>query len=385
MMSVVVVVLYYVIAAVLLSDQTAAQPFLGGKRRYEGEVEVPAKTKKITYLLPRPRRGTLRIFALPVGQGDGHVIQCPSGNLSIIDLGTSSANGFWGANRITEFIGDQFSRISNVVLTHNHADHYNLIPTVLSPSGPKNVSLTHFYISCKLTDLPTVIQTWHNETNLQPTPLNEGGAPCGVHLKNKCRKIRLCPRRDRVKVSVIAANLGNCNRKPNEDSIVFKVSYGSKFSVMFTGDFEDPRNVLANSLRNTTVLKVTVYKLAHHGAISANSEQFLEAHAPQAIFVSSDTHRNYGHPRCEVINLAINKTLCQPGREDTDCRDFRKLSNAHDKIVQREYTCFQKPKPVPETNNVYAVYTTHPCSKKLNLIQIEAEYDKTWGILNNEH
>ena len=34
--------------------------------------------------------GQLHIYALPVGQGDGTVIQCPNGDITIVDLGSST-------------------------------------------------------------------------------------------------------------------------------------------------------------------------------------------------------------------------------------------------------------------------------------------------------
>jgi len=55
--------------------------------------------------IPEPD-GRLHIYALPVGQGDAHVIQCPSGTLSINDLGTSDgvANGFWHNTELIAFL-----------------------------------------------------------------------------------------------------------------------------------------------------------------------------------------------------------------------------------------------------------------------------------------
>ena len=50
--------------------------------------------------------GLFHISTLPVGQGDAHVIQCPNGDLSIVDFGTSDgvAAGFWFNNELTAFL-----------------------------------------------------------------------------------------------------------------------------------------------------------------------------------------------------------------------------------------------------------------------------------------
>ena len=54
--------------------------------------------------------GNLTMYILPVGQGDAHVIQCPTGEVSIIDMGTSTGQtcGFWRENEIIKFLGPNF-------------------------------------------------------------------------------------------------------------------------------------------------------------------------------------------------------------------------------------------------------------------------------------
>ena len=47
--------------------------------------------------------GKLNMYILPVGQGDAHVIQCPKGEISIIDMG-SSGHAFWNKERVREFL-----------------------------------------------------------------------------------------------------------------------------------------------------------------------------------------------------------------------------------------------------------------------------------------
>ena len=55
--------------------------------------------------LPKPD-GFMHVYALPVGQGDSHVVQCPSGSLSIIDLGSSedALAGYWATSELISFL-----------------------------------------------------------------------------------------------------------------------------------------------------------------------------------------------------------------------------------------------------------------------------------------
>ena len=75
--------------------------------------------------IPAPD-GLFHIYALPIGQGAARVIQCPSGTLNIFDMGTSddSTAGFWYTNEVRNFLNGNFHLIRNIILTHNHFDHY---------------------------------------------------------------------------------------------------------------------------------------------------------------------------------------------------------------------------------------------------------------------
>lgn len=70
--------------------------------------------------------GLFHIYVLPIGQGEARVIQCPSGTLNIVDMGTAevSTSGFWYTNEIRNFLNGNFYLIKNIILTHNHPDHY---------------------------------------------------------------------------------------------------------------------------------------------------------------------------------------------------------------------------------------------------------------------
>ena len=83
----------------------------------------------------------LCIFALPVGQGDATIIQCPDigygpGKLNIIDVGSSSAQGtdargFMQIADVEKFILSLGSSgVENVFLTHPDIDHYSFFDAV---------------------------------------------------------------------------------------------------------------------------------------------------------------------------------------------------------------------------------------------------------------
>ena len=60
--------------------------------------------------------GNLNMYILPVGQGDAHVIQCPGGEVAIVDMGKDSrtkGREFWTETNIKSFLaGNMVSEIS---------------------------------------------------------------------------------------------------------------------------------------------------------------------------------------------------------------------------------------------------------------------------------
>ena len=79
---------------------------------------------------PAGKPGKVEVFTIPLGQGDSTVIKCPGPNsdISIIDMG---CHGVCESMDIvqyvdlieTQFLGNDYSRLKRVFLTHPHDDH----------------------------------------------------------------------------------------------------------------------------------------------------------------------------------------------------------------------------------------------------------------------
>jgi beta-lactamase superfamily II metal-dependent hydrolase len=267
----------------------------------------------------------LHLFAFPVGQGEAQVVQCPDGQLTVVDMGSwdGKNQGFFHVTQLREFFKGRYDRIRNVVITHNHLDHFNLIPDVLKRSdGMRN--LKNIYISETIATLPDPIRKWINDTNsINKVRVFNGGDQCGPN-KVPCGNIDLCPRNGGIVAKVLSVNAGKtCPGPPGENdnvnSIVFSIKF-DRVKVQLNGDFEDcsptkegPQKELVDFYGKE--LETTVYKLAHHGASKlANKAVTRNAVKPKAIFVSGSPYSKYHHPRCEIINAFIQDvgTLCEP-------------------------------------------------------------------------
>ena len=271
--------------------------------------------------MPEPDPNFLRVYALPVGQGDCTIIQCPGtpnqdegGEIIIVDAGSSGGNGF-SVEDVKTFLGlnnlNRQQRNINIFITHADADHYNYLFQIWPVIYGKYRRVETVVIGNKKNyennAIRNWIQYWHSLNKLSII----GGDGCiGV---NHCPQIAkpLCSRGADIKFLILAAN--NQGRNLNPSSIVMKVVMPNSQSILLPGDMEGKTaNKIAGQLQGT--LQSTVYKISHHGAsCEANSYLWLRYIAPKMAFVSSQFAANgYRHPRCDAIaRLEYIRTLQQ--------------------------------------------------------------------------
>ena len=69
----------------------------------------------------------LNIYAMQVGQGDCTIIQCPNGNIVVVDCGSTSVAG-WSYQQVQTFLSDSINNVVAIVITHSDRDHFNYLP-----------------------------------------------------------------------------------------------------------------------------------------------------------------------------------------------------------------------------------------------------------------
>jgi hypothetical protein len=340
----------------------------------------------------------LHVYSLPVGHGYSDVIQCPNGDLAIADLGTSDNNqGFWGSEEVAYFLGGQFDRIKNIIISHYHADHYGFLPTVLSSSRGLT-SLENIYVSCTLGHMPAAIMDWI--ADIQGAALvrvANDGQPCGPNGV-PCGQMNLCPGDPSVTVNYMAANLGACvTANTNVDSIFFKLTH-NEVSIIFNGDFEDlTTDPEENGPQKSMVdfygdeMKVTIFKASRHGRAGVSNKPISNAaHIPKAIFVGTNyANMLYGGPNCEIVNAFAYElaTLCKPLETDPASEHFCSVHPRGSVVpsdrLQSIYTCVDHAtgEHVTVTNNEFAIYTTVPDASTTNVIEIVSD-GVNWGFVN---
>ena len=239
----------------------------------------------------------VHIYALPVGQGDCTVIQCPKdskggkGLVSIIDAGANNKKGM-GPKEVANFL--RGTRLNLVVLTHSDKDHHSYINYILSEYKLEEYTeKVNVYHSCHKDSYEIV----NNYVSLVEIPKCDSIADCATHQP----VLSVCPG---ITLSFVASALGGCkgNRANNEDSIISKITYAG-VSTLISGDFEGDEAFMKDFLaKGGADIRSDIYRLCHHGAFNgkANTAEFLNAVGAKYVFSSSGYR--YNHPRCEVYN-----------------------------------------------------------------------------------
>jgi len=251
--------------------------------------------------------------------------------------------------------------------------------------------------------MPSKVQRWIADIRgADKLRLFNNGQPCGP-FRTACDNLDLCPGDPNVKVKVMAVNLGSCTgSNENVDSIVFKVMH-KQVSIMFNGDFEDEtEDQNENGVQKAMIdyygeeLKVTVYKISHHGAQTlANKINTCHAHAPKAIFANANSHYSvFRHPRCDVIDRFLNdvRSLCKPLVTDPAspfyCGAHPEIGATADQKLQKNYACYEKSifKLISRkvTGNEFAIFTTVPDTSHLNLIRFTSDGTR-WGFIKTSY
>ena len=304
------------------------------------DIFFEAKRKKPAgYSFP-PANSNLNIFALPVGQGDCTVIQCPSaygGEISIIDAGSSANTGFTKTQVIDAFNGQT---VETIILTHPHDDHINYIEDILKVIKGGIPPIYH----------PCDWNTFYSGT-IKSAKIKANATRTGQCCGAGCTSYKIC--NNNVVLNVIASERKICSTGTpsykNEASIVTKIEYGGT-ATLIPGDFEGGVKFTNDFINCAGNLKSDIYRLAHHGSYgNANRDVLLDKIQPEYAFSSSGLSKGgYNHPRCGIRDYLFKQK-------------YLVTKSYH------PYTCYDSSTSPPDkTGTTKAIYSTTTIDRKYN-------------------
>lgn len=227
---------------------------------------------------------------LDVGQGDGAVIEAPSGEVAVIDgggrPGTDEGLGMDPGSRVVvPYLKSRgIQRVDLLVATHADDDHIQGLVAVASRLDAPRAALICGYIG------PSApYQRLLARLRQRGTPIYVARRGQTVDLGAGTRLEILAPTDQPILTGHSYTN-NNC--------IVARLVYGrSRF--LFTGDAEAESE--ASILHSGADVRADVLKVGHHGSRWSSSGPFLDAVHPSVAVISVGANNVYGHPHPEVL------------------------------------------------------------------------------------
>lgn len=217
---------------------------------------------------------TLEVHFLDVGQGDATLIRCGEAAM-LIDAGNNS----WGDD-VRDYLEYQgIGDLDYVIGTHPDADHIGGLDVVMEAFDCGTVIMP---------DYEKDTQTYTDVTDV----MEEKGYELTLPQVGTVYEL------GEAAFTIVAPN-GEYGDNANDYSVGILLEHGEN-RFLFTGDAEEDAE--ADMLNNGIDLSADVFKAAHHGSRTANTEAFLERVDPDYVVISCGEGNSYGHPHAEVLN-----------------------------------------------------------------------------------
>jgi competence protein ComEC len=229
---------------------------------------------------PRLPRGVLEMTAIDCGGGDSLFVVLPDQTTILVDGGgsrwSSTQEGTFQGRRwdpgediISPYLWSRgLKRLDTVVLTHAHADHLGGLAAMV-----RNFSVGKF---------------WHGPN--PPTPpyeaLLEALRQRGIPIRQMLAGERFDYRDTSIDVLWPRVTHPISQAVSNDDSVVLRIGDGGAH-LLLTGDISDRTE--AELLASGVPVASQVLKVAHHGAQSSSSPDFLARVKPQVAIVTAES------------------------------------------------------------------------------------------------
>jgi len=248
------------------------------------------------------------LTAIDIGQGDGLLLDTPSGRHILIDSGPNDRRDS-GKDIVVPYLRYRgILELDAIVVTHPDADHFGGTLSII-----KTFPVKELWVSAcaRVEPKPDWIRTMAVALE-RGIPIRDIGR--GFVWKDNSIEVQ----------ALHPANAGKCG-ETNEESITLRIK-GLGHSAILTGDLTvvGERKIL----KSRAFLKSDVLKIGHHGSRTSSSTAFLKAVAPKLALISSGKKNRFRHPNKQVtdrldslgipyLNTAKSGTVTVTFSEDT--------------------------------------------------------------------
>lgn len=218
---------------------------------------------------------TLEVHYIDVGQGDSILIRQGEQSM-LIDAGNNNK----GTTVWSYLLHQNVDHLTYAIGTHPDADHIGGMDVVL------------YKIDCDTVMLPACASDTKTYEELIQT-IGQRGQKVVTPKQGQVYTL------GKASFQILTDTDKDYGDNTNDYSLAFRLTFGDT-SFLFTGDAEKAaeQDMLASGL----TVQSDVFKAAHHGADTANTEDFLTAVHPTYCVISCGEGNSYGHPRAGVLN-----------------------------------------------------------------------------------
>lgn len=232
------------------------------------------------------------VHFIDVGQADATLLQS-GGEYCLVDAGDTDSE-----QKLMDYLQQRgVTRLKLLVMSHPHADHIGSMAAVLENLAVEQVLLPDFdkapYPTTKLFE--RVMEA------IEASGAQVVTAQAGQSFSVGSGSLR-----------VLADGVETDNYNDLSQVLLFE---SGELSVLFSGDGEKP--VEQAALEAGAVPRAAVFKAAHHGSDTSNTQAFLEAVRPSYVVISCGLGNSYGHPHAEPL-ARFEALGAQVLRTDTD-------------------------------------------------------------------
>ena len=229
--------------------------------------------------------GRLHLTMLSVGQAESLLLKLPDGKTMLVDGGGYLYdNGYDFGQRVLApaLLKLGIHRIDRMLLTHCHPDHIGGLPYVARSFPVGQLIENQPGEGKQYVELVAALAA-------QGTPTLRVASGERLELAEGVVMEVLSPARERNPVQDM-----------NEDSLVFRISYGNN-SILFMADAGHRAEM--DMLERRLPVKSDVLKVGHHGSRHSTSEEFLKRVSPSLALISAGRENRFGLPSQETLGL----------------------------------------------------------------------------------
>jgi competence protein ComEC len=225
-----------------------------------------------------------RITVLNVGHGSANIIELSTGRVVLIDGGAQSRTGFdCGARLIGPYLWHEgIGRIDDIFITHDDADHYSGISTLIKRFKPQRLWLPHLSEAKEGYSRLVGLARREGIRIILPEPgvvISEAGS----------------------QMSLLGGDIPMAIKNEDDHGLVLKLKAG-KTSMLFPGDITIRREF--ELIGSGEDLRSTILLSPHHGSATSNSLELLSAVSPEWLIISNGISRISHFPAKETLNTA---------------------------------------------------------------------------------